>query len=142
MPSSTPKLMVTLGVVGLVHAAISAAQHRSYLRLTEQSLHYPSTGHHLPERDVSPCDHRTASICRTPGNFKEVPGPTGRNLENKSFETFGNRPSFYTFCHRGRSVRLGVKAVATRFAAVGGWVFDPGSLLLSFVELYSVSLYK
>ncbi|KAL1425288.1 hypothetical protein MTO96_019432 [Rhipicephalus appendiculatus] len=38
MPSKAPKLMATLGIVGLVHAAISAAQHRSYLRLTEQDF--------------------------------------------------------------------------------------------------------
>ncbi|CAN7995316.1 unnamed protein product [Ixodes hexagonus] len=103
MPSSTPKMMVTLGVVGLVHAAISAAQHRSYLRLTEQDF------------TILPLDIIFQSvvcllvtmygvIC-VAGDFKEVRATV--ELENKSFETFGNRPSFYTFCHRGRALARG-----------------------------------
>ncbi|KAH9380258.1 hypothetical protein HPB48_018198 [Haemaphysalis longicornis] len=81
--------MVTLGVVGLIHAAISAAQHRSYLRLTEQDF------------TVLPLDIIFQSvvcllvtmygiIC-VAGDFKEVRATV--ELESKSFETFGNRPS-------------------------------------------------
>ncbi|KAL1425289.1 hypothetical protein MTO96_019432 [Rhipicephalus appendiculatus] len=81
MPSKAPKLMATLGIVGLVHAAISAAQHRSYLRLTEQDF------------TVLPLDIIFQSEVRATVE-----------LESKTFETFGNRPSFYTFCHRGRAL--------------------------------------
>ncbi|XP_070383698.1 ER membrane protein complex subunit 5 [Dermacentor albipictus] len=100
MPSKAPKLMATLGIVGLVHAAISAAQHRSYLRLTEQDF------------TVLPLDIIFQSVlcllitmygtmCIA-GDFKEVRATV--ELESKSFETFGNRPSFYMFCHRGRAL--------------------------------------
>nr|ABI52786.1 transmembrane protein [Argas monolakensis] len=103
MPSNAPKLMVTLGVVGLIHAAISAAQHRSYLRLTEQDF------------TILPLDVILQSVfcllltmygvvCIA-GDFKEVRATV--ELETKTFETFGNRPSFYTFCHRGRALARG-----------------------------------
>ncbi|GIY52588.1 membrane magnesium transporter [Caerostris extrusa] len=34
------------------------------------------------------------------GEFKEIRAVT--ELENKTFEVIGNRPSFYTFSHRGK----------------------------------------
>ncbi|GFR00813.1 membrane magnesium transporter 1 [Trichonephila clavata] len=89
---------IFLGLVSLIHAAYSAAQHRAYLRLIEQTFE------HLPLDIVA---QTILSLVLTiwavtviAGDFKEIRAVT--ELENKSFEVIGNRPSFYTFSHRGR----------------------------------------
>ncbi|UYV73178.1 MMGT1 [Cordylochernes scorpioides] len=42
------------------------------------------------------------SVLHLSGDFKEIRATV--ELENKSYETFNNRPSFYVFNHRGRTL--------------------------------------
>ncbi|KFM67176.1 Membrane magnesium transporter 1, partial [Stegodyphus mimosarum] len=98
MKNSIGKFFITVGLISLIHSAYSAAQHRSYLRLTEQGFDY------LPINIIA---QTILSLLVTiwgvtfiAGDFKEIRATT--ELENKSFEAVGNRPSFYTFSHRGR----------------------------------------
>lgn len=41
-------------------------------------------------------------ILHIAGDFKEIRANV--QLQNKSWETVGNRPTFYTFAHRGRAL--------------------------------------
>lgn len=100
MRTNTGKLFITLGLLSLIHAGYSAAQHRSFLRLTEQTFH------HLPvDIILQTLVSLIVTICgvtSVAGHFKEIRATT--ELESKSFEAIGNRPSFYTFSHRGRVI--------------------------------------
>ena len=92
------KLFVTTGLLALLHAAYSAAQHRSYLRLTER------------EFDALPADiliqiiiglvTTCYGIVRVVGKFREI--RAAADLDSKTWDNAGNRFSFYTFQHRGR----------------------------------------
>ena len=96
---SMSRSLVILGLLSLMHAAFSAAQHRSFLRLVDQSF----TG-------LLPLDivlQTLLSLLVTmigvvgrKSDFKEI-----RALDDskyKSMETVSNRQSFYIFNHRGR----------------------------------------
>lgn len=91
--------LVVVGLLSLFHAACSAAQHRSFLRLV---------GHEF--NGLLPLDIviqtlvsllvTMAGIVAQKGEFKEI-----RALDDSKFktiETIANRPSFYIFNHRGR----------------------------------------
>ncbi|XP_078592458.1 ER membrane protein complex subunit 5-like isoform X1 [Branchiostoma floridae x Branchiostoma japonicum] len=92
------RLFVVVGLLVFAHAAYSAAQHRLYLRITEREF----TG--LPADIVVQIILAFLAICcglvNIAGDFREI--KASKELENKSWETFGNQPSFYTFTHRGR----------------------------------------
>ncbi|XP_012259609.1 ER membrane protein complex subunit 5 isoform X1 [Athalia rosae] len=94
------KIILITGFISLFHAAYSAAQHRSYLRITEQ------------EFITLPIDILTQGIVSLfivmyavmyiAGDFKEIRAAV--DLESKSWETLRNLPSFQIFNHRGRSL--------------------------------------
>ncbi|XP_072340170.1 ER membrane protein complex subunit 5 [Scyliorhinus torazame] len=98
MASSVWKGLVTVGLFALAHAAFSAAQHRSYMRLTEK------------ENETLPIDIVLQTllaflltcygIVHVAGEFKDMDATS--ELKNKTFETLRNHPSFYLFNHRGR----------------------------------------
>ncbi|KAJ8246983.1 hypothetical protein GJAV_G00257450 [Gymnothorax javanicus] len=98
MALSIWKGLVAIGLFALAHAAFSAAQHRSYMRLTEK------------ENETLPVDIVLQTllafvvtcygIVHIAGEFKEVDASS--ELKNKSFDTLKNHPSFYVFNHRGR----------------------------------------
>jgi len=93
------KILVIVGLVSLVHSAISAAQHRSYLRLVEQDFSGLLPLDILLQAVVS-LMVTMVGVVNSSGTFKEI-----RALDDskyKSMETIVNRPSFYTFNHRGR----------------------------------------
>lgn len=98
MKNSVGKIFITVGLLSLIHSGYSAAQHRSYLRLTEQGFHF------LPfdiiVQTIVSLLVTIWGVTFIAGDFKEIRATT--ELENKSFEVIGNRPSFYTFSHRGR----------------------------------------
>ncbi|KAL3995616.1 Squalene/phytoene synthase family protein [Acanthocheilonema viteae] len=88
------------GLISLLHCAYSAAQHRFYLRLTEQ----PFT--RLPldiavQTIVSLIAFVYSATCIA-GEFQ----PIRSDLQNraKSWDTVGNCPSFYTFDHRAKTL--------------------------------------
>lgn len=98
MKSNIALLCVVLGLFTLLHSAYSAAQHRAFLRLIEHTF------------ETLPIDIIAQALfglllalwgVTAIAGFKEIRATT--ELENKSFEVFGNRPSFYTFNHRGSS---------------------------------------
>ncbi|CDQ81222.1 ER membrane protein complex subunit 5 [Oncorhynchus nerka] len=98
MASSFWKGVVCVGLFALAHAAFSAAQHRSYMRLTEK------------ENETLPVDIVLQTllafvltiygIVHIAGEFKEMDASS--ELKNKTFDTLRNHPSFYMFNHRGR----------------------------------------
>ncbi|XP_016148646.1 membrane magnesium transporter 1-like [Sinocyclocheilus rhinocerous] len=98
MASSFWKGVVGVGLFALAHAAFSAAQHRSYMRLTEK------------ENETLPIDIVLQTllsfvitcygIVNISGEFKDMDASS--ELKNKTFDTLRNHPSFYLFNHRGR----------------------------------------
>ncbi|XP_041378843.1 ER membrane protein complex subunit 5-like [Gigantopelta aegis] len=91
---------VTLGLIALAHAAYSAAQHRTYIRLTEQEFT------RLPLDILLQCILglllTSYGVVHITGYFKEI--KASAELENKSWEMLGNRQAFYTFNHRGKAL--------------------------------------
>jgi hypothetical protein len=100
MAFSFDKLVVCFGLITLAHSAYSAAQHRTYLRLTEQDFTS------LPVDILLQCLGGLVITCygivRVVGKFKEINAAS--ELEKRSWETLSNRPAFYCFNHRGKSL--------------------------------------
>ncbi|XP_013411864.1 membrane magnesium transporter 1 [Lingula anatina] len=100
MAWSVNNLFVIIGLVSLGHAAYSATQHRTYLRLTEQEFTW------LPADILAQCVLSLLLTCygivQVSGEFKDI--RAAGELENKTWETLSNRPSFYTFNHRGKAL--------------------------------------
>ncbi|XP_065076283.1 ER membrane protein complex subunit 5 [Ochlerotatus camptorhynchus] len=94
------KLVLFTGFVSLLHAAYSAAQHRAYLRITDQEFT------NLPIDIIFQAILSLAliiyNILQVVGEFKEIRAAV--DLQAKSWETLGNIPSFYTFNHRGKAL--------------------------------------
>lgn len=92
------KLCVSIGLLTLAHAAYSAAQHRTYLRLTEQEFVS------LPLDVVLQCLFALLATCyglvRVTGSFRDI--VAAGDLDKKMWENVGNRASFFTFNHRGK----------------------------------------
>ena len=98
MAPSLWKGLVGIGLFALAHAAVSAAQHRSYMRLTEKE------DESLPIDIVLQTLLAFAVTCygivHIAGEFKDMDATL--ELKNKTFDTLRNHPSFYVFNHRGR----------------------------------------
>ncbi|XP_049639824.1 ER membrane protein complex subunit 5-like [Suncus etruscus] len=92
------KGLVGIGLFALAHAAFSAAQHCSYMRLTEKE------DESLPIDILLQTLLAFAVTCygtvQMAGEFKDM-GATSE-LKSKTFDTLRNHPSFYVFNHRGR----------------------------------------
>jgi len=102
MGSSIYKTVFIIGLISFLHSGYSAAQHRRFGRITEQEEEFSS----LPLDIVVQClvswlvtMHAVVHIA---GAFKEI--RVTKQLEKQSWDQLDNRPSFYTFCHRGRSL--------------------------------------
>ncbi|KAF7285002.1 hypothetical protein GWI33_012320 [Rhynchophorus ferrugineus] len=94
--SALYKIILTFGFLSLFHAAYSAAQHRSYLRLNE--LDFTKLPTDIFIQALISLLGIMFGVIHVAGNFKEI--KASADLENKSWETFRNIQSFYTFCHR------------------------------------------
>ncbi|CAH1781019.1 unnamed protein product [Owenia fusiformis] len=98
MSSSIHKFFVISGLLALLHAAYSAAQHRTYVRLTEQEFTV------LPADILLQCLAGLIltiyGVVNVAGSFRDI--RAAGDTENKTWETSQNRPSFYIFNHRGR----------------------------------------
>lgn len=92
------KVLLTLGLIGLCHAAYSATQHRNYLRLTEAEF-TALPGDILAETFLSllACCFGIISIST---KFKRI--EITSEWENKTWDNITNRTSFYSFNHRGK----------------------------------------
>ena len=100
MASSADKLFVLGGLLVLAHAAYSAAQHRGYLRLTEQE--FTTLPLDILLQSLAALILTCYGIVRVVGDFKEI--KASAELERKTWETLCNRSSFYTFDHRGKAL--------------------------------------
>ncbi|XP_045143151.1 ER membrane protein complex subunit 5-like [Echinops telfairi] len=92
------KGVLAMGLFALAHAAFSATQHRSYMRLTEkedESLPIDIVLQTLLAFAVTCC-----GIVPMAGEFKDMDATS--ELKKKTFDTLRNHPSFYVFNHRGR----------------------------------------
>nr|XP_011447527.2 membrane magnesium transporter 1 [Crassostrea gigas] len=94
------KLCVFFGLAAMLHAAYSATQHRTYLRLTEQEFTI------LPIDIIVQCFFGLIFTCygvvHVAGSFREI--CASAELESKTWDMLGNRQAFYSFCHRGMAI--------------------------------------
>lgn len=91
--------LVVVGLLSLLHAAFSAAQHRSFLRLMEQDFSGLLPLDIVLQTLLSLLVTMVGVVAQN-GDFREI-----RALDDskyKSIETINNRQSFYIFNHRGR----------------------------------------
>lgn len=96
----TQKLLLIIGLIALAHAGYSAAQHRVYVRLTEQQFERLPTDILLQTLlAFIACCIGTVQLF---GHFKPI--LITAEWQNKSWDTVGNRQSFVTFNHRGRKL--------------------------------------
>lgn len=91
------KITLCLGFFLLLHAAYSSAQHRTYLRITEQE--FKSLPIDVTLQAIAGLGVLIFSILQIVGNLKEI-----RTVQNKSWETLSNLSSFYHFQHRGKAL--------------------------------------
>ncbi|XP_046853598.1 ER membrane protein complex subunit 5-like [Xenia sp. Carnegie-2017] len=92
------KLLVFVGLITIIHAGYSSEQYRTYLKLIEEEFTS------LPKDIVLQCVFGlilgSIGAVNMAGAFKEI--KASADLVNKSWETVGNRQSFYSFHHRGK----------------------------------------
>ncbi|XP_039433236.1 ER membrane protein complex subunit 5 [Culex pipiens pallens] len=94
------KFALFVGFVSLLHAAYSAAQHRAYLRITDQE--FSNLPVDIIFQAILSLFLIIYNILQVVGDFKEIRATV--DLQAKSWETLGNIPSFYTFNHRGKAL--------------------------------------
>ncbi|VDD96016.1 unnamed protein product [Enterobius vermicularis] len=100
-PSMTISRFICIaGLLSLLHCAYSAAQHRFYLRLTEQPFTL------LPTDLILQTLISLIAVVYGASYFAGDFLPVRSDLQNrsKSWDTVGNCPSFYTFDHRARAL--------------------------------------
>ncbi|KAK9510833.1 hypothetical protein O3M35_005533 [Rhynocoris fuscipes] len=95
---TTYKLITFIGLFLLFHAAYSAAQHRSYLRITGQE--FTSLPLDILIQGITSLFITMYGVIHVAGDFKEIRATVA--LESKTWETQRNLPSFYIFNHRGK----------------------------------------
>ncbi|XP_067626210.1 ER membrane protein complex subunit 5 [Eurosta solidaginis] len=94
------RIILITGLLSLLHAAFSAAHHRTYLRLTEQD--WTQLPVDIVVQTVLSLFVVLYNLIQIVGNFKEIRATV--DMQEKSWDTLGNLPSFYTFNHRGRAL--------------------------------------
>ncbi|CAG5048134.1 unnamed protein product [Parnassius apollo] len=100
MASTIHKLIVIVGFVSLFHSAFSAAQHRSYLRITSQE--FTTLPLDIVVQAVVSLFAVMWGVLNVAGNLREI--PAAAELNNVRWETQKNLPSFYMFNHRGKAL--------------------------------------
>ncbi|KAG5442941.1 Membrane magnesium transporter 1 [Clonorchis sinensis] len=93
---STPRLVLYVGLAGLLHAAYSATQHRSYLRLTEQE--FVSLPADIIVQTLISFVVVCIGVIGVSGPLKEI--EAAAEFKDKSWDCLKNRPSFQTFHNR------------------------------------------
>ncbi|KAF6214556.1 hypothetical protein GE061_009299 [Apolygus lucorum] len=101
MATTYHKTITAVGLIFLFHAAYSAAQHRSFLRLTEQE--FTSLPVDVIVQGIVSLFLTMYGVMYIAGDFKEIRAT--EELQSKTWETQRNLPSFYCFNHRGRLLR-------------------------------------
>ena len=91
------KSVLCLGLVGLLHAAYSAAEWRGAARMMEGDPMLPLD---IVLQTFVFLIVPMVGVIHIAGEFKEIRATV--ELEHQSLENLKNRPSFYTWAHRGR----------------------------------------
>lgn len=105
------KFILTVGLIGLCHAAYSATQHRNYLRLTDADKSLEQLGGAGGARAATalPIDIVVQTLFSLVLSCIGLIGISAKfrpikitsEWENKTWDNVGNRTSFWTFQHRG-----------------------------------------
>ncbi|XP_028176257.1 ER membrane protein complex subunit 5 [Ostrinia nubilalis] len=98
--ASFHKIIVIVGFISLFHSAFSAAQHRSYLRITAQE--FTTLPLDIVVQAVTSLFAVMWGVLNVAGNLREI--QAAAELNNIKWETQRNLPSFYIFNHRGRAL--------------------------------------
>lgn len=98
MASLFDKFLVAVGLIALVHAAYSAAQHRAYLRLTEKE--FTTLPSDVLIQTLSGLIVACYGIVRVVGRFKEI-RPIA-DLEGRTWDSMSTHVAFYNLNHRGK----------------------------------------
>jgi len=100
MGISFKSCVLLLGLGCIAHAGLSAAQHRSFVRITEQefnSLPLDILVETLLGLFISSC-----GIFMVSGEFKDI--QVNAELKSKSFDALTNPFTFCSFEHRGKTI--------------------------------------
>lgn len=103
------KLVLTIGLIGLCHAAYSATQHRNYMRLTDAenledtgSTKITSLPMDIVIQTLISLLLCCAGLIGISTKFKQI--KITSEWENKTWDNIGNRTSFWSFQHRGKTL--------------------------------------
>ncbi|CAH3852258.1 ER membrane protein complex subunit 5 [Pieris napi] len=97
---SFPRVLLTVGFISLFHSAFSAAQHRSYLRITSQE--FTTLPLDIVIQAVGSLFAVMWGVMCIAGNLREI--QAAAELNNSTWETQMNLPSFYIFNHRQKAL--------------------------------------
>ncbi|XP_051024050.1 membrane magnesium transporter 2-like [Acomys russatus] len=92
--------LVCIGLFALAHAAFSAAQHRSHIRLAEKE--YESLPGDIVLQTLLAFAVTCYGVVHTAGDFKDRDATS--ELKDMTFDTLRSRPSFYVFSPPGRGL--------------------------------------
>ncbi|XP_046961739.1 ER membrane protein complex subunit 5 [Vanessa atalanta] len=98
--ASVHKIIVIVGFISLFHSAFSAAQHRSYLRISSQE--FTTLPLDIIIQAVASLFAVMWGVLNVSGKLREI--PAAAELNTVKWETQRNLPSFYIFNHRGRAL--------------------------------------
>ncbi|XP_065682449.1 ER membrane protein complex subunit 5-like [Hydra vulgaris] len=97
------RCLVTVGIISLIHCGYSAIQYRTYLKLIEEEFtSVPIDGKMITLQVLVSVLISIFGIIRIAGELKDI--HAAAELASKSWETLGNRASFFTFTHRGQQL--------------------------------------
>jgi len=94
------KIMTSIGLLFLLHAGYSATQYRRFMRITEQE--HASLPVDILVQSMLGLLISMVGVVHFVGNLKEIRAT--KQLENQTWDNAGNRPSFFSFSHRGRNL--------------------------------------
>eukprot|EP00794_Sanderia_malayensis_P005308 gene5308-5977_t len=92
------RCLVAFGIISLAHAGYSAIQFKTYLKLTEEE--FVKLPIDIIVQVMLGLLVSIFGIVKIAGELKDI--HAAAELAHKSWETFGNRPSFNIFNHRGK----------------------------------------
>ncbi|XP_030027455.1 membrane magnesium transporter 1 [Manduca sexta] len=98
--ASFHKIIVIVGFISLFHSAFSAAQHRSYLRITSQE--FTTLPLDIVVQAVVSLFAVMWGVLNVAGNLREI--HAAAEMNQVCWETQQNIPSFYIFNHRGKAL--------------------------------------
>lgn len=101
------RILVFFGLAAILHAGYSAVQCRTYYKLLEEE--FPGLPSDVCIQCIVGLIIGCLGVAHMAGEFKEI--RAAAEMANKSWESFGNRPSFYTYSHRGKMLFLANEGV-------------------------------